>query len=126
MPKTKTKFSDSWISNPEYNDWLSKKDEPTARFSYVDVSNMSRAALRKHKKSKIHSERSPQGSNLSSFPSFKQEETSNSSETSKSSKGSSSSLSKQDPCQSAIASKIAQGTLDTVVERENVLLAEIH
>ena len=33
--------------------------------------------------------------------------------------------SKQDPCQSDSASKMAQGTLDTMVERENVLLAEI-
>ena len=44
---------------------------------------------------------------------------------SNSSEASSSSLSKQDPCQSASASKMAQGTLDIMVERENFLLAEI-
>ena len=56
MPKNKTKFSDSWLSNPKYNGWLSKKDESTARCSYcckvVYVSNMGEAALRSHKKVK--------------------------------------------------------------------------
>ena len=56
MPKNKTKFSDSCFSNPEYNGWLSKKDGSTARCSYcckdVDLSNMGKAALRSHKKSK--------------------------------------------------------------------------
>ena len=53
MPKNKTKFSDSWLSNPEYNGWLSKKDESTARCSHcknVDVSNIGEAALRIQKK----------------------------------------------------------------------------
>ena len=112
MPKSKTKVFDSWLSNPEYNGWLSKKDESTARYSYcckdVDVSNMGEAALRSHKKSKRHCERSPQCSNLSSFSSFKQKEILNSSETSKSSEASSSSLSKGDPCQSASSSKMTQ------------------
>ena len=53
MPKNKTKFSDSWLSNPEYDGWLSKKDGSTARCFYcckdVDVSNMVEAALRSHK-----------------------------------------------------------------------------
>ena len=31
MPKNKTKFFDSRLSNPECNGWLSKKDESTAR-----------------------------------------------------------------------------------------------
>ena len=74
MPKNKNRFSDSWLSNPEFNGWLSKKHELTASCSYcckdVDVSSMGEAALRSHKKSKIHSERSPQSSNLSSFSSF--------------------------------------------------------
>ena len=73
MPKSKT-ISDSWLSNPEYNDSLSKKDEVTARCSYcckdVDVSNMGEAALRIHKKSK-REKIAPQYSNLSSFSSFK-------------------------------------------------------
>ena len=75
MPKNKNKFSDSWLSNPECNGWLSKKHESTASCSYcckdVDVSNMVEAALRSHEKSKIHSERSPQSSDLCSFSSFK-------------------------------------------------------
>ena len=54
MPKNKSKFSKSWLSNPEYDGWLSKKDESTARCSNcckdVDVSNMGEAALRSHKK----------------------------------------------------------------------------
>ena len=81
------------------------------------------SSVKKPQKSQRHSERSPQCS--SAVSSFKQKETSNSSETSKSSEALSPSLSKQDSCKYASATKVAQGTLETMVERENVLLAEI-
>ena len=62
MPRYKTKFAESWLSNSEYNGWLSKKSDSLAHCKYcvkdIDVSNMGEMAIKSHMKRKKHVQKS--------------------------------------------------------------------
>ena len=118
MPRYKTKFAESWLSNSEYNGWLSKKSDSLAQCKYcvkdIDVSNMGETAIKSHMKGKKHVQKSPpaQSSKSSdSFPAFRVPNPE-----------------KPKPSQSSespSSSKTVQESLHILVEKDNLLSAEI-
>ena len=74
MPRYKTKFAESWLSNSEYNGWLSKKSDSLAHCKYcvkdIDVSNMGETAIKSHMKGKKHVQKSPPAQSSKSSDSF--------------------------------------------------------
>ena len=62
-------FSDLWLTIPEYNGWLRKKNDTTAICKYcckdINVSNMGEQALKSHMKGQKHKDRTPSNSIIS-------------------------------------------------------------
>ena len=128
MPKYVTKFSESWLTNPEYKSWLAKKNDSTASCKIcmkdIDISNMGEAAVKSHMKGKKHiAKLPPPKSASSSFATFRiadpQKKIDSPEESSSSATPSTTKTS------SGTSSGVVQSTLDTVVERDSVLAAEI-
>ena len=70
MPR-ESHFSDLWLTMPEYNGWLRKKNDTTAICKYcckdINVSNMGEQALKSHMKGQKHKDRTPSNSIISHF-----------------------------------------------------------
>lgn len=130
MPKYTTKFSESWFTNPEYKSWLAKKNDLTATCKIcvkdIDISNMGEAALKSHMKGKKHiAKLPPPQSIVNSFSAFRVANPQKKTDSPGESSSSSSATPSTTKTLSDASSGVVQSTLDTVVERDSVLAAEI-